>query len=90
MTYQTVIEFRHVDFDKAWNRAILAAERVVEYIPLSDRAQLQVVTEGATGVAITYSFEAPKKERVWVSIPENLIYIPARCYKKEFGDKTKC
>ena len=54
MVYQTVIEFRHVDFDKGWNRALLATERVVEYTPLEDRAQLQVVTEGATGIAITF------------------------------------
>ena len=90
MTYQTVIEFRHVDFDKAWKRSISAAERVVEYTPLADKAQLQVVTEGATGLAITYFFEIPRNERVWISIPENLVYIPAKCIKKEFGDKTEC
>ena len=63
MVYQTVIEFRHVDFDKGWNRALLATERVVEYTPLEDRAQLQVVTEGATGTAITYFFEVPREEK---------------------------
>ena len=69
MAYHTVIEFRHVDFDKNWNRSLLSAERIVEYSPLIDRAQLQIVTEGATGVATTYFFEVTKKEKVWVSIP---------------------
>jgi hypothetical protein len=55
-----------------------------------DRAQMQVVTEGSTGGATTYLFENPKKERVWVSIPENLVYIPAKCVKRENGDKTEC
>jgi hypothetical protein len=90
MTYQTVIEFKHVDFDKSWNRSLLATERVVEYTPVEDRAQLQVVTEGATGTAITYFFEVPREEKVWVSIPENLVYIPAKCFRKENGDKTEC
>jgi hypothetical protein len=86
LAYHTVIEFRHVDFDKNWNRSLLSAERVVEYSPLIDRAQLQVVTEGATGVATTYFFEVTKKEKVWVSIPENLVYIPVKCSKKQPGD----
>jgi hypothetical protein len=51
---------------------------------------MQVVTEGSTGGATTYLFENPKKERVWVSIPENLVYIPAKCVKRENGDKTEC
>jgi hypothetical protein len=90
MTYQTVIEFRHVEFDENWNVALLATERVVEYTPLIDKAQLQVVTEGATGLATTYFFDVPKKQRVWVSIPENLVYIPSRCSRRQSGDKTKC
>jgi hypothetical protein len=68
------------------NEIILSAERIVEYSPLIDRAQLQVVTKGATGVATTYFFEVTKKEKVWVSIPENLVYIPVKCSKKQPGD----
>ncbi|MFL6401843.1 MAG: hypothetical protein ACJ72J_19970 [Nitrososphaeraceae archaeon] len=90
MVYQTVIEFRHVDFDKGWNRSLLGTDRVVEYTPLEDRAQLQVVTEGATGTPTTYFFEVPREEKVWVSIPENLVYIPAKCLRKQNGDNTQC
>ena len=63
-----------LNFDKNWNRSLLSTERVVEYSLLMDKAQLQVVTEGATDVTTTYFFEVPKKEKVWVSIPENLLY----------------
>jgi hypothetical protein len=47
-----------------------------------------VVVEGVTGVKDTYLFEVPRGEVVLVSWAANLVYIPAKCVKKEAGDKT--
>ncbi len=78
----TVLQFIFIEFDKNWTRA-----GTVLYTAI-DKAQLVVVVEGATGVKETYLFEVARGEVVLVSWDTNLVYIPAKCVKKEPGDKT--
>jgi hypothetical protein len=78
----TVLQFLLIEFDKNWTRA-----GTVLYTAI-DKAQLVVVIEGVTGVKDTYLFEVPRGEVVLVSWAANLVYIPAKCLKKEPGDKT--
>ncbi len=78
----TVLQFVLIEFDKNWTRA-----GTVLYTAI-DKAQLVVVVEGVTGVKDTYLFEVPRGEVVLVSWTTNLVYIPAKCVKKEPGDKT--
>jgi hypothetical protein len=80
----TVLQFTFIEFDKNWTRA-----GTVLYTAI-DRAQLVVVVEGVTGVKNTYLFEVARGEVVLVSWTTNLVYIPAKCVKKEPGDKTGC
>jgi hypothetical protein len=79
---QTVLKFILIEFDKNWTRA-----GTVLYTAI-DKAQLVVVVEGGTGVKETYLFEVARGEVVLVSWNTNLVYIPAKCVKKEPGDKT--
>jgi hypothetical protein len=78
----TVLRFILIEFDKNWTRA-----GTVLYTAI-DKAQLVVVVEGVTGVKDTYLFEVARGEVVLVSWATNLVYIPAKCVKKEPGDKT--
>jgi hypothetical protein len=78
----TVLRFILIEFDKNWTRAGTVLYTAV------DKAQLVVVVEGVTGVKDTYLFEVPRGEVVLVSWAANLVYIPAKCVKKETGDKT--
>jgi hypothetical protein len=78
----TVLRFILIEFDKNWTRAGTVLYTAV------DKAQLVVVVEGVTGVKDTYLFEVPRGEVVLVSWAANLVYIPAKCTKKEPGDKT--
>ncbi len=78
----TVLRFMLIEFDKNWTRAGTVLYTAV------DKAQLVVVVEGVTGVKDTYLFEVPRGEVVLVSWTANLVYIPAKCVKKEPGDKT--
>jgi hypothetical protein len=78
----TVLQFLLIEFDENWTRA-----GTVLYTAI-DKAQLVVVVEGVTGVKDTYLFEVPRGEVVLVSWAANLVYIPAKCLKKEPGDKT--
>ena len=78
----TVLQFTFIEFDKNWTRA-----GTVLYTAI-DKGQLVVVVEGATGVKETYLFEVARGEVVLVSWDTNLVYIPAKCVKKEPGDKT--
>jgi len=73
----TVLRFLLIEFDKNWTRA-----GTVLYTAI-DKAQLVVVVEGVTGVKDTYLFEVPRGEVVLVSWAANLVYIPAKCMKKE-------
>jgi len=79
----TVLQFTLIEFDKNWTRA-----GTVLYTAI-DKAQLVVVVEGVTGVKDTYLFEVARGEVVLVSWTTNLVYIPAKCVKKEPGDKTE-
>ena len=78
----TVLQFKLIEFDKNWTRA-----GTVLYTAIG-KAQLVVVVEGVTGVKDTYLFEVARGEVVLVSWDTNLVYIPAKCVKKEPGDKT--
>jgi hypothetical protein len=78
----TVLQFLLIEFDKNWTRA-----GTVLYTAI-DKAQLVVVTEGVTGAKDTYLFEVARGEVVLVSWAANLVYIPAKCVKREPGDKT--
>jgi len=78
----TVLQFMLIEFDKNWTRA-----GTVLYTA-TDKAQLVVVVEGVTGVKDTYLFEVARGEVVLVSWDTNLVYIPAKCVKREPGDKT--
>jgi hypothetical protein len=80
----TVLQFTLIEFDKNWTRA-----GTVLYTA-TDKAQLVVVVEGVTGIKETYLFEVARGEVVLVSWDTNLVYIPAKCVKKEPGDKTVC
>jgi hypothetical protein len=78
----TVLQFALIEFDENWTRAGTALHTAI------DKAQLVAVVEGVTGVRETYLFEVPRGEVVLVSWNTNLVYIPAKCVKKEPGDKT--
>jgi len=78
----TVLQFTLIEFDKNWTRA-----GSVLYTAI-DKAQLVVVVEGVTGAKDTYLFEVARGEVVLVSWGTNVVYIPAKCLKKEPGDKT--
>ncbi len=78
----TVLRFVLIEFDKNWTRAGTVLYTAV------DKAQLVVVTESVTGTKDTYLFEVERGEVVLVSWNANLVYIPAKCVKKESGDKT--
>ena len=78
----TVLQFILIEFDKNWTRAGTVLYTAV------DKAQLVVVTESVTGTKDTYLFEVERGEVVLVSWTANLVYIPAKCVKKEAGDKT--
>lgn len=78
----TVLRFVLIEFDKNWTRAGTVLYTAV------DKAQLVVVTESITGTKDTYLFEVERGEVVLVSWTANLVYIPAKCVKKEAGDKT--
>lgn len=80
----TAMQFTFAEFDKNFTRS-----GTVQYTATAP-AQLIVVAEGATGVKTTYWFRIPKGEIVLVSFSANMIYIPARCAKREAGDKTDC
>jgi hypothetical protein len=47
-----------------------------------------VVAEGVAGGKETYLFDVARDEVVLVSWHTNPVYIPAKCVKKEPGDKT--
>jgi len=78
----TGLRFILIEFDKNWTRA-----GSVLYTA-TDKAQLAVIVEGVTGIKETYLFEIARAEVVLVSGDPNLVYIPAKCMKKEPGDKT--
>jgi hypothetical protein len=78
----TVLQFKLIEFDKNWTRA-----GSVLYTAI-DKAQVVVVVESITGVKETYLFEVARGEVVLVSWDTNLVYIPAKCVKREPGDKT--
>ncbi len=78
----TVLQFTLIEFDEHWTRAGSVLYTATE------RAQLVVVAEGVTGIRETYLVEVGRAEVVLVSWDTNLVYIPAKCMKKESGDKT--
>jgi hypothetical protein len=78
----TVLQFTFIEFDKNWTRTGTVLYTATE------KAQLVVVVEGVTGIKETYLFEVARGEVVLVSGDTNLVYIPAKCVKKEPGDKT--
>ncbi len=80
----TVLQFILIEFDQHWTRA-----GSVLYTA-TDKAQLVVVVESVTGIKETYLFEVARGEVVLVSWDTNLVYIPAKCVKRESGDKTAC
>jgi hypothetical protein len=81
------MQFIYIEFDDNWSR------ESDNYKNALNDASLVVVTEGATGVKITYWFKVPKGEHVWIGGDqgnENIAYIPATCIDAKYGDHSKC
>ena len=86
----TVIVFKHMQFDANWTKPIFWIDDNFPYTASTNAATLIVVEEGATGVMMTYWFKLQKGQVVQVSREENLVFIPAKCSRKEPGDLTSC
>ena len=87
MLPQTVLEFTFIEFDTNWKRDPTPVG--MSYTAI-EPATLKVVAEDRNAVKQTYLFSVQPKEIVGVSFAENLVFIPARCTKREKGDTTKC
>ena len=87
MSQHTVLEFTFIEFDENWKREAWAPGAV--YVPIAREGTLWVVTEDRLGNKTTYIFKV-QKEMVGVSYSENLVFIPAKCVKREKGDITRC
>jgi len=80
-----VIKFLVVDFQGNWLRTWPIHGSMYT---AATKAIILVVTDGETGPMITYTFQVPKGEEVWVD--RNVIHIPAHCVKQMEGNGVKC
>jgi hypothetical protein len=60
------------------------------FVATKPNAQMLVVSEAPQGVLTTYWFAVNPGEPVQVFSTENLVIIPAHCYKKENGNLVRC
>ena len=81
---QTVLVFKHIQFLGSWTR--WSGVNLIGYTP-NRSAQLLVVAEDATGAKTTYWFKVTNED-VWVI--EDVVHIPAICFRSAPGDRTKC
>lgn len=85
---QTVLEFTLIDFDRNWRVGGFLGG-FFEY-RATDKATLIVVSEGPTAVKTTNWFTVEKDESVLVGHNANIVHVPAKCHRREPGDKTEC
>ena len=80
------MKFIYAHFNINWNRSI-SSEKVI-YKPTVDEAKVLVVREGMTGNKETFIFKVKRNQEVWVSLHENLIYLPSAPHSKQDGDNV--
>jgi hypothetical protein len=73
-------------FQQNWDRSV-STEKVI-YKPTVDEAKVRVVREGMTGNKETFIFKVKRNQKVWVSLHENLIYLPSASHLKQDGDNV--
>jgi hypothetical protein len=94
---RTVLTYRKVQFIGDWEYF----GNEYAFRPVGPRAELMVVTEGATGVLETHVFIVRRRpnpapgaiqttDGVIVPPTENIVYVPERCVEKRPGDLTSC
>ncbi|MCW5978182.1 MAG: hypothetical protein KIT09_08895 [Bryobacteraceae bacterium] len=96
-TERTVLTYRKLEFRGEWQYHF----GEYSFRPLEPKAELLVVTEGATGVLETHWFTVHRRpdppgggvfttDNVIVPKEENIVFVPERCAKREAGDHTAC
>ena len=78
------MKFIYAHFNQDWNRSI--SPEKATYVPSTPVAKVLVVREGETGTRETFIFEVEHDHEVWISLHENLIYLPSGA---EYLDKTE-
>lgn len=84
MATHVCMKFIYVHFNQDWDRSI-SPEKVI-YVPSTTVAKVLVVREGETGTKETFIFEVQRDHEVWISIHENLIYLPSGPNTRQDGD----
>ena len=81
------LTFIYIHFEGNWDRSI-SPERVI-YKSTTNGFSLRVVVEGPTGNKQTYSFRLGFNEEVWVSLHDNIVYVPGVPHSRQPGDATQ-
>ena len=83
MPTHVCMKFIYAHFDVNWDKSI-SPEKVI-YIPTQTEAKVLVVREGMTGVMEQFVFAVKSDHEVWVSLNENLIFIPSAPHLRQDG-----
>jgi hypothetical protein len=81
---QVSLRFTYIHFDLGWIRSI-SPEKVI-YKATTNGVKAWIITEGATGNKQTYIFRLVANQEVWVSLHENIVYVPAVPHTRQPGD----
>ena len=96
-TERTVLRYVKVEFRGAWEYS----GDSWSFRPVKDEAELLVVIEAPTGQLETSWFVVRRRpdppgggfystDGVIVPREQNIVYIPERCTRREYGDHTEC
>jgi len=80
------MRFIYAHFDVNWSRAI-SPEKVI-YVPTVAEAKVLVVREAVTGMKETFVFRVKSNQEVWISLHENIIYLPSAPHSRQPGDNV--
>ena len=86
MPTHVCMKFIYAHFNVDWNR-VISTEKVI-YTPTTSAAKVLVVREGNTGVKETFVFEVASDNEGWISLHENLIYLPSGPHSRQDGDNV--
>ena len=84
---QTVIIFKHMQFQGRWKRTFPLYGMSYEALR---PAQLVVVEENFAGNDVTYWFKLKTSDEVFVSYSDSQVHVPALCTKSAPGDQIQC
>lgn len=82
----TVMEYSYLQFDDNWT--LTGPGEIAEYTATVNGAEVKVVTVGPTGLTQTYWFNFNTGNVVVTSTHENVVHLPARRTKREYGDHS--